>query len=292
MKRLFYLWAAALCLLAACNGIGGNPDIPQELTELKITATINSWGTGTTLEKNDEAGLYASAPLNFSNMRLTAEDASSLIAERKIEWKADSTVSTVKLVAYAPYSSSYSSRYESFEARADQTGASAVKASDLITATADVRILSKTASLSFSHKMVRIGIFFDNRTGKEISGVSFDNVVLGTGLDLNTGDVQKDSLAFAPTKVKLAPCTSDGGGEYFAAIVAPQTVRISGTVSFGDGSSEPLLLAQSKEFVSGQQWDNKGNPIVLSSDGPVSDPAEFDLNVSDWADDGTLPFIR
>lgn len=150
MKRLVPIICITAALLAAGCGEkpegGGGSKGPEELTNLKITASVSTWGTESPLERDDRVGLYASAPFNVDNLMLTVGDAMSLIPSRDLIWQADSTVSSVTFVAYAPYSASYSGRYVTFSARQDQTSESGVKASDLMMAKADV---------SFSEPVVR-----------------------------------------------------------------------------------------------------------------------------------------
>ena len=297
MKRLVPIICIAAALLAAgCENTpeeGGSKG-PEELSNLKITASVSTWGTESSLVRDDRVGLYASAPFNADNLLLTVGDALSLIPSRDLVWQADSTVSSVTFVAYAPYSASYSGRYVTFSARQDQKSEAGVKASDLMMAKADVKPMSESVSLSFSHKMVRVGIYFDNRSGKDIAGVRFDNAVLAVMADMDRCTVWQDSLVSVPEKVYLAPYTDSSGKVYYAAIVAPQTEMFTGMVTFADGSSQPLQLSQYRTFESGQQWDNRNGPIVLEADRPqdVDVPAQFDVSVSDWADGDQLSFTR
>lgn len=299
MKRLVPIICITAALLAAgCEETpagGGGSKGPEELTNLKITASVSTWGTESPLERDDRVGLYASAPFNVDNLMLTVGDAMSLIPSRDLIWQADSTVSSVTFVAYAPYSASYSGRYVTFSARQDQTSESGVKASDLMMAKADVRPMSASVNLSFAHKMVRIGLYFDNRSGKEIAGVRFDNAVLAVMADMDRCAVWQDSLVSVPERVNLAQYTDGSGKVYYAAIVAPQTEMFTGMVTFADGSSQPLQLSQYRTFDSGQQWDNRSDPIVLEADRPQDDtdmPAQFDVSISDWADGDQLSFTR
>lgn len=299
MKRLVPIICITAALLAAGCGEkpegGGGSKGPEELTNLKITASVSTWGTESPLERDDRVGLYASAPFNVDNLMLTVGDAMSLIPSRDLIWQADSTVSSVTFVAYAPYSASYSGRYVTFSARQDQTSESGVKASDLMMAKADVRPMSASVNLSFAHKMVRIGIYFDNRSGKEIAGVRFDNAVLAVMADMDRCAVWQDSLVSVPERVNLAQYTDGNGKVYYAAIVAPQTEMFTGMVTFADGSSQPLQLSQYRTFDSGQQWDNRSDPIVLEADRPQDStdvPAQFDVSISDWADGDQLSFTR
>ncbi len=293
MKKPILLLMAAAMLSTACDELfGGGTDPVEELPDLNITASVSAWGTETSLEKNDQVGLYASAPFNLSNFLFTVGDAQELIASQELKWKADSTVTSVTFIAYTPYSSSYSGEYFSFSAQADQRSQADIKASDLMMAKAEVQPLAKSVKLSFSHKMVRIGLYFDNRTGKEISDVTFENVGLGTMVDIQACSVYEDSLVTRPTRVSLASYTAAGGAPYFAAIIAPQAVRLSGRVTFADGSSQAILLSQLQSFASGQQWDNQNSPIVLEAEKPQDVPAEFEVSISDWAGGDSLQFIR
>lgn len=299
MKRLVPIICITAALLAAGCGEkpegGGGSKGPEELTNLKITASVSTWGTESPLERDDRVGLYASAPFNVDNLMLTVGDAMSLIPSRDLIWQADSTVSSVTFVAYAPYSASYSGRYVTFSARQDQKSESGVKASDLMMAKADIRPMSASVNLSFAHKMVRIGIYFDNRSGKEIAGVRFDNAVLAVMADMDRCAVWQDSLISVPERVDLAQYTDGNGKVYYAAIVAPQTEMFTGMVTFADGSSQPLQLSQYRTFDSGQQWDNRSDPIVLEADRPQDStdvPAQFDVSISDWADGDQLSFTR
>lgn len=294
MKKLLIPIVALALLSAGCDDIPGGQDLPEELSGLKITASASIWGTETALQKNDKLGFFAGAPFNEDNLLLTVGDGNELTTSKELKWQPDSLAPTsVRMVAYTPYSSAYSGGKGTFSVKANQTSDAAVKASDLMMAASDIRFSTKEVDLVFSHKMVRIALYFDNATGKKISAVELDNAILGTGVDFLQAAVYEDTLSFSPAKVKMAPFVSKSGAQYYAAIVAPQSVRLSTTVTFSDGGTSSFALPREQRFASGQQWDNADSPIVLSEQtGPREEPAAFEISISPWAGGDELQFER
>lgn len=293
MRKLLTIVAAAALLCTGCEGltdiIGTDPD--KLLQDIKFTGKVETWGTERALETGDQVGLFASAPISENNVLLTVGDFGSLVAIKEMKWKIDSTISSVSFLAYTPYSSNYHNHNVTFTAKADQTNADAVKASDLMIAKVEAKMPASSVDFTFSHKMVRIAIYLDNRSGKEIQSVSVGKISLNAALDLSEGKVAAADSAGSAT-VKLGKY-SKSGAEYYAAIVAPQTCNPVIKVTLSDGSVKEYPYSDRLAVESGQQWDNARQPIVIEGSGSSEEvPAAFTFDISNWDEGAPLPFSR
>lgn len=298
MKKTILSFAAFAFLLCSCDQVGELSDLTDEqLDELSaITFKFNAdlWGTEKPLEPGDQIGLFASIPINADNVLATVSQDGSLKCSETVRWNLNTSSKTgITFTAYTPYSSSYANGTGTFSVKADQSTSAGVKASDLMVASTTLSSRQNPVTLNFSHRMVRLALYFDNRSKYEIESVTVSNVITGVSLDLTKGNVNPS--ADAGYSITAGMFESSASKTYYSVIIAPQSSsRPLITVALSEGMTKTFILDSQQNFSAGQQWDNAKSPLVIDNvhSKDEEEPVEFPLTVNDWNDGDTMNFKK
>lgn len=296
MKKTFFGIAAILLGLCSCDQVGKLSDLSdeqqEELSNISFKYKIETWGTENGLEPGDRIGLFASSPIKVSNVLTTVEQDGTLKCSEPVKWNLSAKTMSVTFVGYAPYSTQFNSGSGKFSVQTDQSTQKAVKESDLMVATARISNRQNEITLGFTHAMVRVALYFDNRSGEKIESVTVSDVCADADFDGTTGSIQ--STAFKNTSIKAGRFELSDNKSYYAVLIAPQTSKPAINVTLSNGQSRTFHLNSAVYFTSGKLWDNASDPLVIkdTEDEKKEEPAVFTLEVKDWYDGGSMYFSR
>ena len=217
-------------------------------------------------EQGDEIGLtiVRESGIWADNARLSYDGG---LFSGELNWYPGKDACTLK--AYYPYSESFPT---TFTVAPDQRGGTS--SSDFVAAAANgVTPSGEAIPMTFSHKMSRILITLENRSGKNIEGVTVGGIVptatVSKDFEIGTPDVQPSdiqALKVSDTQYRL--------------IVVPQTAAFSVMVAV-DGKVLTQDLA-SAEYMSGMEY--KLGVVVLED----SIKIVLSGDINNWNDGGDV----
>ena len=181
---------------------------------------------------------------------------------------------TSVLTAYYPYSES--GMPETFSVAADQTAG--YEASDLIAGVkTDVAPTSSAVTVEFRHLLSKILLDVDNQSGSELASVRLSGSKLSASVDLSGLSVAVDEAAEAEDITMQAV----ESGRQYRAIVIPQTVNFTLTVTTASGKTLEQKLA-SADLKAGGQYTMAAT--VIDDNLSVSISGE----ITNWTDEGVI----
>ena len=265
MKRFISLIAIpALCL--ACNKEVSQLEEATSAGRITISPTVTKV-TETNFEQGDVIGLtiVRGSDVWADNARLSYDGG---VFSGELNWYPDEDASTLK--AYYPYSETFPS---TFTVALDQR--SGTSSSDFVAAVeTGVKPSKEAIPMTFSHKLSRILITLENRSGKSIEGITIGGAVptatISENFEIGAADVEPADIQaqkISDTKYRL--------------IIVPQTAAFSVMVAVGGKVLTQNLT--SAEFASGMEYKvsvvvyEDSIKIVLSGD------------INNWGDGGDVP---
>ena len=271
MKKLLLTITAITLALVACNKNEAvapveNGDVIRFSTNIR-TFTVKS--TDTSLEENDEVGIFAGTPVNGTNVQYTVNSSGKLVSSDPLKWHATST-DKVAFTAYYTYSSSVTATSIAFAVAADQSVAGAYQASDLMAANVAQASPGSDVELEFKHQLHKLIVNVTNNTGKAISGVSISGVKVSATVNLETG-----AISDLPEATSTILPALKSAGKYEAVII-PQTAKPTIVVTTADGSRFGFVIAAETAFDSGKTATAN---IAIEGEG---DEVEFTFTVANW----------
>ena len=277
----FALAAAALFSLGACNQKEDGPS--GDRVPLKISASIGGYATkalDTSFEEGDVVGLFASAPLDLVNEKLTWSG-NALVPGQTLYWPLGSE-ETADFRAYYPYNQELKALEGQipFQVKLDQSQYANYTASDLMFAAARASAKDEKVNLVFDHKLSKIAVKVENNTGEAIREVLFA-VQFTTALVDAANGVVAEAVASENIDVMHAYVSGDS----FYAIVPPQKTPVQVAITTVGGKTF-TFEAKEVEFLSGKQ--SRGT-VTLNSV-PEGDKVEFSLEIYPWEEGGNIRF--
>lgn len=251
MKRIYTFALLAALMLAGCEREEQRSDSPKRMV---IDPTMvgmplpTSRATETDFEQGDAIGLSVttSGGERYASNARFLFDASQgrFLSADGLLWYEDVNATSTLFACY-PYREG-DALPASFTVAEDQNGGG-YAASDLMTALkSDVRPTASAVGMTFRHRMARLIVNVDNRSGSPVDGIVVRNAV-GRGL-LDAADdtfrVDPDGAAVA---VKARELTADA--KYYVLLV-PQSVRLEVEVTTAEG---PHLYARRGRAAGGQE---------------------------------------
>lgn len=236
MKRIYTFALLAALMLAGCEREAQRSDSPKRMV---IDPTMvgmplpTSRATETDFEQGDAIGLSVttSGGERYASNARFLFDASQgrFLSADGLLWYEDVNATSTLFACY-PYREG-DALPASFTVAEDQNGGG-YAASDLMTALkSDVRPTASAVGMTFRHRMARLIVNVDNRSGSPVDGIVVRNAV-GRGL-LDAADdtfrVDPDGAAVA---VKARELTADA--KYYVLLV-PQSVRLEVEVTTAEG---------------------------------------------------------
>ena len=284
MKRLFAL-PALMLVLVSCNKNNTEPvtPTPEDKLPINIALSVETKATDAAYEAGDKVGIYVSYEDELAvsgnyldNNCFTLTDG-AWASSKDIYW-ADHTT-TADFYCYYPYGTPVDATAYAFAVKADQSAIADYKASDFLWGkTLDVSPSSSAVAIKTAHVMSSIHVYLeagDGFTAEEfaaaekfvkINGVQTNSVVnLSTGVVTVFGDASE-----------MTPYWT---GEYYKAIVVPQTVSIDTNLIVVTVGGVTYTLA--KEFTFESKTQHKLTVTVNKS------TSGLDISIESWLIDET-----
>lgn len=270
MKKVL-LSLLALASVIACEKEEAT-DIPSLGGErVKISPVITKV-TDVNFEDGDRIGLSI-----FKNDAYYAENALLTFGDGvfagDLVWYTEGAETSV-LTAYYPYSAA--GMPETFAVQADQT--EGYEESDLIAGTkSDVTPSSVAVTVGFKHLLSKIMLDIDNQSGSELTSVKLSGSRISASVDLSSLTVAVDESGSAEDITMQAV----KAGEQYRAIVIPQTVAFTLTVTTASGKTLTQNLA-SVDLKQGGQYTMSATV--------VEDNLSVNLSgeITNWTDEGEI----
>ena len=277
----FAMAAATLFSLGACNQKEDGPS--GDRVPLKISASIGGYDTkalDTSFEEGDLIGLFASAPLNLVNEKLTWSGG-SLVPGQTLYWPLGSE-ETADFRAYYPYNQELKALEGKipFQVKLDQSQYANYTASDLMFAAARASAKDEKVNLVFDHKLSKIAVKVENNTGEAIREVLFAVQSTTAVVDAANGEVSE-----AVVSENVDVMHAYVSGDSFYAIVPPQKTPVQVAISTVGGKTF-IFEAKEVELLSGKQ--SRGTLTLNAA--PVGDKVEFSFEIVPWEEGGNIRF--
>lgn len=270
MKKVL-LSLLALASVIACEKEEAT-DIPSLGGEIVKISPVITKVTDVNFEDGDRIGLSI-----FKNDAYYAENALLTFGDGvfagDLVWYTEGAETSV-LTAYYPYSAS--GMPETFAVQADQT--EGYEESDLIAGTkSDVTPSSAAVTVGFKHLLSKIMLDIDNQSGSELTSVKLSGSRISASVDLSSLTVAVDGSGSAED-ITMQAVTA---GEQYRAIVIPQTVAFTLTVTTASGKTLTQNLA-SVDL-------NQGGQYTMSAT-VVEDNLSVNLSgeITNWTDEGEI----
>lgn len=266
MKKILYV-CAAIAAFASCQKPSTmSPEIPQQPDEEKLrinlAADIQTKVTDTYFETGDRVGIYVVSYRNGNPGTLTVSGnlynnvmhefgATSWTPSQEMYWPDKET--PADFYCYYPYGNPGNVTAYPFTVNADQSSLVNYKASDFVwgkaTAVAPTEDLINIAT---HHAMSNIHIYIrpgDGFTAESLAAaqvqVSVRNVKNGAYVNLSTGNVTATG--------SIAQIVPYNEGDYYRAIVVPQTVTDGSQLIVVNVNGVDYALKKGFTFLSGKQ---------------------------------------
>lgn len=266
MKKILYV-CAAIAAFASCQKPSTmSPEIPQQPDEEKLrinlAADIQTKVTDTYFETGDRVGIYVVSYRNGNPGTLTVSGnlynnvmhefgATSWTPSQEMYWPDKET--PADFYCYYPYGNPGNVTAYPFTVNADQSSLVNYKASDFVwgkaTAVAPTEDLINIAT---HHAMSNIHIYIrpgDGFTAESLAAaqvqVSVRNVKNGAYVNLSTGNVTATG--------SIAQIVPYNEGDYYRAIVVPQTVADGSQLIVVNVNGVDYALKKGFTFLSGKQ---------------------------------------
>ena len=270
MKKVL-LSLLALASVIACEKEEAT-DIPSLGGEIVKISPVITKVTDVNFEDGDRIGLSI-----FKNDAYYAENALLTFGDGvfagDLVWYTEGAETSV-LTAYYPYSAS--GMPETFAVQADQT--EGYEESDLIAGTkSDVTPSSAAVTVGFKHLLSKIMLDIDNQSGSELTSVKLSGSRISASVDLSSLTVAVDGSGSAED-ITMQAVTA---GEQYRAIVIPQTVAFTLTVTTASGKTLTQNLA-SVDLKQGGQYTMSATV--------VEDNLSVNLSgeITNWTDEGEI----
>lgn len=270
MKKVL-LSLLALASVIACEKEEAT-DIPSLGGEIVKISPVITKVTDVNFEDGDRIGLSI-----FKNDAYYAENALLTFGDGvfagDLVWYTEGAETSV-LTAYYPYSAS--GMPETFAVQANQT--EGYEESDLIAGTkSDVTPSSAAVTVGFKHLLSKIMLDIDNQSGSELTSVKLSGSRISASVDLSSLTVAVDESGSAEDITMQAV----KAGEQYRAIVIPQTVAFTLTVTTASGKTLTQNLA-SVDLKQGGQYTMSATV--------VEDNLSVNLSgeITNWTDEGEI----
>lgn len=285
MRKVFTYIAAAILTGTALVGCSVKDSVKETVgnREIKFTASVGQFEV-----KADNGGLEGSIGLFLynpsevqNNIRLDIVDG-AVVPERPVFWDEFQYVEeTSMFAAYYPYDPYREDPMAPIGVKADQSTASAYRASDVMVAYTQSAPIDGTVHLSFVHKFSRIILAVDNKiSGSPIKEVS----LLGVSTTTRGAFYENSYTDYGYTSdIKMLPVVLDGGSKAWSAILPSQSFRAA--IRVVTESGEVFTVSGNDVYVMGGT-SYSGSAVVDS----VSSSLEFSNEISPWTEGWSMWF--
>ena len=279
--RKYLVISIAILALGVCSCRRG-AETPEEVRysireDVVFTASATGYLTkasDSALEDGDAMGLFALDPINAVNVKGTVKGRDVTTAV-PVKWELNQTKIS-RFAAYMPYRENLGEEDLSFSVSPDQVSYEGYAASDLRYAVTDARP-GNPVDLIFQHALCKLVVVM------EVPDVEVESVVTGevaTGGTLNLVDGNFVPGAEKGT-VSLGPAVQANGGIGHTAILVPQEGSFPLKVTLKGGTVIDAVMESPSSFLPG-----------IAYKATVALTGTFKVGVTDWDDDGVIPYIN
>lgn len=281
-----------MILLMAVPSCRRQKESPEELLEVKqypveFTVSLDAYSTKATetaFTSGDVFGIFAPDPIDeyYFNVRSVLRDG-KVDHGKKIRWI---LVETTDFYAYYPYDAGFDDGRHTFSVKADQRNAADYAASDFCVAMVTAEY-GEVVNLPFRHALSRLRVITKTEDPTdEVVSAAIGPLALSVDVDIEKSSL---TLGSATGKIQAGKTAGSGPQATFAAILVPQTERLTLNLTTRKGKTLTTSLERPETLECGYSYDT--STIIIPSDGSL-DNVNFSITVSDWGDNGELSFNK
>ena len=281
MRKYIVIFTLGILALGVCSCRRGK-DNPEDVRyamreDVVFTASASGYVTkasDSALEDGDTFGIFALDPIDAFNVKGTL-NGGKVTTESPVKWELNQT-QVSRFAAYMPYDAGVNGMSAGFSVKADQSSYAAYSASDLRYAVTDARPGS-SVELIFQHALSKLVVVMET-SDVEVESVVTGELVTGVTLNIVDGNVEETATKGAVT---LGKAVASNGNLGHVAILVPQTGVFPLKVTLKGGTVIEAVLPSSVSFEPG-----------IAYKATIGLTGTFKLSVTDWADDGEMPYIN
>lgn len=284
--RIFVL--AALAAAAASCSV--KEDSLSSSRAIRFTTNLGAYATkatDTNFEQGDAVSLFAEAPINELNVKMTF-NGDNLVPEKAIFWPENMDAGQhVNFFAVYPYRTDWEdySNLSVFSVNADQRTHELYTASDLLGASYMAYPDCETVPLNFTHRLSKLECYINVPEGEVVKDVYLADVYGKVRLSLRSAmDV---STVGEKGTVRMGKVENQWKEILFTAVVPPQEMSFKVLVVTESGRQYTFV----RNRYSDASYMESARIYHLSLNLGETDPStEFDVAVSDWTADNDVQF--
>ena len=284
--RIFVL-AALAAATASCSV---KEDSLSSSRAIRFTTNLGAYttkATDTNFEQGDAVSLFAEAPINELNVKMTF-NGDNLVPEKAIFWPENMDAGQhVNFLAVYPYRADWEdySNLSVFSVNADQRTHELYTASDLLGASYMAYPDCETVPLNFTHRLSKVECYINVHEGEVVKDVYLADVYGKVRLNLRSAmDV---STVGEKGTVRMGKVENQWKEILFTAVVPPQEMSFKVLVVTESGRQYTFV----RNRYSDASYMESARIYHLSLNLGETDPStEFDVAVSDWTADNDVQF--
>ena len=288
MKHYRIIVLAALAAIAASCSV--KEDSLSSSKAIRFTTNLGAYttkATDTNFEQGDAVSLFAEAPINELNVKMTF-NGDNLIPEKAIFWPENIEAGQqVNFFAVYPYRADWEdySNLSVFSVNADQRTHELYTASDLLGASYMAYPDCETVPLNFTHRLSKVECYIHVPEGEVVKDVYLADVYGKVRLGLRSAmDV---SPVGEKGTVRMGKVENQWKEIRFTAVVPPQEMSFKVLVVTESGRQYTFV----RNRYSDASYMESARIYHLSLNLGEADPStEFDVAVSDWTADNDVQF--
>ena len=283
MRKYIVILTIGILALGVCSSCRRGRENPEDAAyalreDVVFTASASGYvpakASDSALEDGDEIGIFALDPIDALNVKGTLGQG-KVTTEVPVKWGLGQK-EVSRFAAYLPYMTGTEGTDLSFSVRADQSSYAGYSASDLRYAVTDA-VPGTPVDFLFQHSLSKLVVVMET-TDVEVESVVTGELVTGVRLNLVDGNVEETALKGTVT---MGKAVSANGGEGHVAILVPQKGVFPLTVTLKGGTTINAVMPSTVTLMPGMAYK-----AVVGLAGT------FRLTVTDWADDGEMPYIN
>ncbi len=281
MRKYIVIFTLGILALGVCSSCRRGRENPEEVRysmreDVEFTASASGYVTKATdwaLENGDEIGIFALDPIDALNVKGTV-NGGKVTTATPVKWEFNQK-QVSRFAAYLPYVENLDGMSLWFNVKADQSAYAAYAASDLRYAVADARP-GNPVELKFQHALSKLVVVMETQD-VEVQSVVTGEIVTGLTLNIVDGNVEATSLKGTVT---MGAAVEANGSVGHTAILVPQKGVFPLKVTLKGGSVIDATMPTTVTLEPG-----------IAYKATIGLTGTFRLEVTDWADDGQIPYI-
>lgn len=280
MRKYIVILTIGILALGVCSSCRRGKENPEDVKyslrkDVEFIASASGYvskATDSSLEDGDEIGVFALDPIDAFNVKGVVSGG-KVNTVTPVKWEFNQQ-KVSRFAAYLPFMESLDNMDLMFNVKADQSSYAAYSASDLRYAVADAHP-GTPVELKFQHALSKLVVVMESQD-VEVQSVRTGDIVTGVKLNMVDGNVEVTELKGAVT---MGAAVEANGGTGHVAILVPQEGNFPLTVTLKGGTVIDATMPSNVALQSGIAYK-----AIIGLKGT------FKLEVTDWADDGQIPY--